>query len=113
MCMYWTLRKYSHQHRRKAVAKYFRRRSITRNWIFSDIHAEDGKKEVIFINKMMDIRIQRHVKIRSDVHPFTPRDWDYFANRKLWKMSVRDRQKKAYRRIYAQMQSNIAGRSTA
>lgn len=59
----------------------------------------------------MGIRIQRHVKIRSDVHPFTPRNWDYFEKHKLWKESVRDRQRRSHRRIYAQMQSDIAGQS--
>lgn len=108
LCISWTYRQYDHSRRRKAVAKYFRRRSITRGWIFSDIHTDkDGKQEVVFIRKMMDIRIQRHVKIRGQVHPFNREYRDYFLDRKEWKKTVSERQHKISQRIYAQMQSSL------
>lgn len=108
MCKYWVLRKYGKRRRRKAVAKYFRRRSATRNWIFSDITVnKNDQKEVLFIKKMMDVRIQRHVKIRGEAHPFDPGYKEYFSKRKEWKKSVSDRQRRASRRIYAQMQASL------
>lgn len=36
-CIAWVMRKYNKRHRRKAVARYFRRRSATRGWIFSEV----------------------------------------------------------------------------
>lgn len=83
MCLYWARRKYGGRQCRKAVAKYFRSRSVTRRWVFSDIGAKkNGDKEVKYIRIMMDVRIQRHVKVRGASNPFSPNDWDYFNKRK-------------------------------
>ena len=111
-CLHWVLRKYGYSHRHKAAAKYFHRRSESRSWIFSDLKVnKKGIVELVAIAKMMDVKIQRHVKIRSVANPFDPDYWDYFEQRKLWKQSVNDRQRKAYQRIYARMQSMLqAGR---
>ena len=106
MCLYWARRKYKKRQNRKAVARYFRSRSPTRGWVFSDIKTkEGGKKEVVFIKMMMDVKIQRHVKIRGEAHPFDAAYWDYFDNRKKWKQRVSIVQRSSSARIYAQMQS--------
>ncbi len=108
MCLYWARRKYGKRQNRKAVAKYFRSRSATRGWVFSDISTKaSGKKEVAFIRMMTDIKIQRHVKIRGTANPFEAEYWDYFEKRKKWKQQVAIRQRTLSSRIYAQMQATL------
>ena len=81
----WTMRKFSGHNRYKAVDRYFRNRSLTRRWIFSDVvRAKDGTKKHVCINKMMDIKIQRHVKVRSSANPYLPEYVKYFEDRKKW-----------------------------
>ena len=78
---YWTMRKFNRHKRYQAVDRYFRSRSIFRRWIFSDvIKTKEGKKYVC-INKMMDTKIQRHIKIKSSANPFLPEYKEYFDNR--------------------------------
>ena len=80
----WTMRKFSGNTRYQAVARYFRRRSIFRRWIFSDIVRKKGEKKYIGINKMMDTKIQRHIKIRSIANPYLPEYKKYFEEREKW-----------------------------
>ena len=81
---YWTMRKFNGHNRYKAVDRYFRNRSLSRRWIFSDIvKTKDGKKKVC-IWKMMDTKIQRHIKIRSNANPYFPEYFEYFEDRKKW-----------------------------
>jgi len=81
---YWTMRKFNGHHRYKAMDRYFRNRSLSRRWIFSDaVKTKDGKKNIC-INKMMDIKIQRHVKIRSIANPYLPEYKEYFEERVKW-----------------------------
>ena len=108
MCMHWTLRKYNYQRRRKAAGRYFHRRTVMRRWIFSDTNInKNGIKVVVAIAKMMDVRIQRHIKIRSEANPFDPTFREYFQKRKQWKQSQSRFQRRADRRIYGQMQSSL------
>ena len=80
----WTMRKLHGHKRNKAVYRYFRSRSISRRWIFSDVvKTKEGKKNVC-ICKMMDIKIQRHVKIRSAANPYLPEYSEYFEERNKW-----------------------------
>jgi RNA-directed DNA polymerase len=80
---YWTMRKFNGHTRYKAVDRYFRSRSLFRRWIFSDVvKQKDGNKKYVCIQKMMDIKIQRHVKIRSHANPYLPEYVEYFENRK-------------------------------
>lgn len=81
----WTMRKFHGHKRYKAVDRYFRNRSLTRRWIFSDVvRAKDGTKKFVCINKMMDIKIQRHIKIRSSANPYLPEYAKYFEDRRKW-----------------------------
>jgi RNA-directed DNA polymerase len=78
------MRKFNGHHRYKAMDRYFRNRSLSRRWIFSDaVKTKDGKKNIC-INKMMDIKIQRHVKIRSIANPYLPEYKEYFEERVKW-----------------------------
>jgi len=82
--LYWTMRKFNGHNRYKAVDRYFRNRSISRRWIFSDIvKTKEGKKKVC-ICKMMDTKIQRHIKIRSNSNPYLPEHFEYFEDRMKW-----------------------------
>lgn len=108
MSIHWVLRKFFKRQRQKAVKRYFRRRHVTRNWIFSDIEIRNEKeKRIVSIVKMMDTKIQRHVKIRSIVNPFIPKDREYFQQRELWKTKVRLTQRKVDKDIYARMQMHL------
>jgi RNA-directed DNA polymerase len=80
----WTMRKFHGHTRYKAVNRYFRNRSLFRRWIFSDAVKQNGCKNYVCINKMMDTKIQRHIKIRSRANPYLPEYADYFAERKKW-----------------------------
>jgi RNA-directed DNA polymerase len=81
----WTMRKFKGHNRYKAMDRYFRNRSLTRRWIFSDVVKDkDGKKKYVCINKMMDIKIQRHVKVRSSANPYLPEYIEYFEDRRKW-----------------------------
>lgn len=81
----WTMRKFKGHNRYKAMDRYFRNRSLTRRWIFSDVVKDkEGKKKYVCINKMMDIKIQRHVKIRSNANPYLPEYAKYFEDRAKW-----------------------------
>jgi RNA-directed DNA polymerase len=81
---YWTMRKFNGHKRVKAMDRYFRNRSLSRRWIFSDVvKTKDGKKNVC-ICKMMDIKIQRHVKVRSIANPYLPEYKEYFEDREKW-----------------------------
>ena len=82
---YWTMRKYHGHKRYKAMDRYFQRRSLTRRWIFSDVVKDkEGSKKFVSIKKMMDIKIQRHVKIRASANPYLPEYKEYFESRKKW-----------------------------
>ncbi|MCX7121711.1 MAG: hypothetical protein NTZ67_08090 [Gammaproteobacteria bacterium] len=108
MSMHWVLRKFFKRQRQKAVKRYFRRRHVTRNWIFSDIETrKENKKRIVSIIKMMDTKIQRHVKIRSSVNPFDATTREYFQQRELWKAKVRWTQRKVDKDIYARMQMHL------
>lgn len=108
MCLYWAIRKYNKQQRQKAVKRYFRDRHVTRKWIFSDVETQKkGIKRVISITKMMDIKIQRHVKIKSCANLFDPEYRRYFQERDIWKSEVSLRQRKHDMAIYAKMQDNL------
>ena len=108
LCMYWTMRKCSGNQRIKAVTRYFRRRNpITKRWIFSDTETRDKKKRVVSIVKMMDVKIQRHIKVKSSANIFDPTAREYFQKRALWKAEIRLRQRKHSQAIYAKMQRNL------
>lgn len=79
---YWTMRKFSGHNRYQAMKRYFHRRSLSRNWIFSDIVRTKTGKEYICIHKMMDTKIRRHIKIRSNANPYLPEYTEYFVDRK-------------------------------
>ncbi|HAT1130665.1 TPA: group II intron reverse transcriptase/maturase [Legionella pneumophila subsp. pneumophila] len=81
---HWTMRKFHGHKRRKAMDRYFRNRSLSRRWIFSDVvKTKDGKKNIC-IHKMMDVKIQRHVKIKSIANPYLPEHNKYFEERIKW-----------------------------
>lgn len=81
---YWTMRKFNGHNRYKAVDRYFRNRSLSRRWIFSDIaKTKEGQRKVC-ICKMMDTKIQRHIKIRSNSNPYLPEHIEYFEDRLKW-----------------------------
>lgn len=80
--VYWTMRKFNRNKRYQAIDRYFRSRNLFRRWIFSDIvKTKDGKRKYVCINKMMDTKIQRHIKIRSAANLYLPENREYFESR--------------------------------
>jgi RNA-directed DNA polymerase len=65
--------------------KYFRRLAM-RDWVFSaEIRDKSGKKRLKTLRLAMDVKIQRHIKIRKKAHPFDPEYRTYFKQRRLTK----------------------------
>ncbi|KTD54084.1 reverse transcriptase [Legionella sainthelensi] len=76
------MRKFNGNKRYKAVDRYFRSRNLFRRWIFSDVvKTKDRNKKYVCINKMMDTKIQRHIKIRAVANLYLPKYKEYFENR--------------------------------
>jgi RNA-directed DNA polymerase len=99
--MNWVMRKHSNHARRKTVARYFRCRGGFRRWIFSDhVKKRNGAKILVCLTKMMDVMIQRHVKIRAEVNPFDAQYKEYLQKRRLWKIWVNERQRRRNLRNY-------------
>jgi len=99
--MNWVMRKHSNHARRKAVARYFRCRGGFRRWIFSDhVKKKDGTKVLVCLMKMMDVMIQRHIKIRSEVNPFDIQYREYLQKRRSWKIWVNKWQRRRDLRNY-------------
>ena len=98
--LYWTMRKFNGHQRYKAVNKYYRSRHLFRRWIFSDVKAnKNGKKEYICLHKMMDVKIQRHIKIRAVATPYLSEFKEYFKDRKrlMGKISLIQRRMDKFR----------------
>lgn len=99
--MNWVMRKHSNHARRKTVARYFRCRGGFRRWIFSDhVKKKNGTKILVCLMKMMDVMIQRHIKIRAEVNPFDTLYREYLQKRRLWKIWVNERQRRRDLRNY-------------
>ena len=99
--MRWFRRRHSGRARKVLVARYFRCRGGSRRWIFSDhFKGRNGAKVLICLKKMMDVMIQRHVKVRSGVNPFDTQYREYYQERKLWKAKVSERQRRKDLRNY-------------
>ena len=77
----WTKRRHPNKGARWVVNKYYRSEGI-KNWIFSaKIGSKDGKPKFIDLFKASQVKITRHVKIKSDATPFDPNFLDYFVKR--------------------------------
>lgn len=99
--MSWFRHKHSGRAKRALVARYFRCRGGYKRWIFSSyFKGRNGTKVLICLKKMMDVKIQRHVKIRFEVNPFDTQYREYFQQRRLWKVKVNERQRRRDRRDY-------------
>jgi len=79
---WWINRRHPNKSLKWKNEKYFRRKGL-RNWVFSTkINTRGDKSADLDLRKMMDIPIQRHVKIRRDANPYDPAYLEYFEKRK-------------------------------
>ena len=107
---YWTMRKFHGNTRYKAMDRYFRSRSHFRRWIFSDfVKDKDGQKKYVCIKKMMDVKIQRHVKVKSCANPYLPEYKEYFEARKKWTKDCSLIQWKLDKKLNVIMDENLLG----
>lgn len=62
--------------------KHYFRRQILRDWLFSvTVKNSEGVKKVVDLLRTSDVKIKRHIKIKSLANPFDPADKDYFELR--------------------------------
>ena len=81
MLIRWIYRRHPNKNLKWKKEKYFRTQGF-RNWVFSTkINTEKGKSFDLDLCKMMDVPIQRHVKIRKDANPYDPVYLEYFKKR--------------------------------
>jgi RNA-directed DNA polymerase len=87
----WMKRRHPDKNFRWLRNKYFRRHKL-RDWIFfTKIRNKKGESLNLDLFPASSVKIKRHIKIKSDAHPFDPAYKDYFdkrANRN--KISSRD-----------------------
>jgi len=77
----WAKRRHPKKNSLWVRRKYFK--SVgTRHWVFAQaVKDDEGKTQFKTLRKAMDVRIQRHIKIRSEAHPFNPKHLAYFEQR--------------------------------
>lgn len=77
----WIRRKHPNKSRAWCKEKYYRHTS-TRDWVFGTrIKDVEGKSQTLDLFHANTVRITRHVKIRSQAHPFAPLFVEYFKQR--------------------------------
>lgn len=75
----WAVRRHPKKNKHWVKRKYFHHKEF-RNWVFSAFYANTNHKVELF--KMNNIKIVRHIKVKSEANPFHC-DWDeYFIKRK-------------------------------
>ena len=78
----WSYRRHTNKSREWIRRKYFIHES-SRKWIFGFEYVCGGIKERFTLDKLTDIPIKRHIKIKCEANPFDPLWDDYFEKRKL------------------------------
>ena len=78
----WSYRRHTNKSREWIRKKYFIHES-GRNWIFGFEYVCGGIKEKFTLDKLTDIPIKRHIKIKCEANPFDPLWDEYFERRKL------------------------------
>lgn len=58
---------------------------------------------------MMDVKIQRHVKVRSNANPYLPEYKEYFEERKKWTKDCSLIQWKLDKKLNVIMDENLLG----
>ena len=84
----WAKRRHKNKSLIWVKEKYFIQRG-GRNWVFAadtgEI-SETGKPVMLSLRKMSDVKIRRHVKVKSEANPFSPKWEQYFEERLSLKM---------------------------
>ena len=77
----WTLRRHSNKGSSWIVRKYFTSVGLN-NWRFhAMIKDKKGNKTPFYLNRACENSIKRHIKIRSNAHPYNPEFSSYFKHR--------------------------------
>jgi len=100
----WALRRHSNKGKRWVKEKYFKRYKGS-NWTFL---APNKEGEVITLFRATNVKIQRHVKIRSAANPFDDADEIYFEQRQQYQMLNKLTGKRMHRHIYDRQKGKCA-----
>lgn len=80
--MKWIKRRHPHKNALWRNKKYFCNNK-QRQWIFYAKYKDiQGKEKAIQLEKAMNVRIRRHIKIRAEATPYDPKFKAYFEHRK-------------------------------
>ena len=79
----WIKRRHPNKSSKWLQSKYFRKIGL-KNWVFTTkILNKTGKVTNLDLFAINEVKIKRHVKIRSQANMFDPHDREYFEKRKL------------------------------
>ncbi len=77
----WMLRRHPNKSKSWINRKYFIRRGLS-NWNFhAMVRDEKGNNTPLYLYRAGETAIKRHIKIKSDAHPYDPKFKDYFKHR--------------------------------
>ena len=92
----WSLRRHHNKNKTWVKNKYFQSYK-TRDWVFT---ATDKDGNITRIFNITNIKIQRHIKIRSQANPFDAAQEIYFEKRQALRMLNKWTGKRLHRFIY-------------
>ncbi len=77
----WMLRRHPNKSKSWINRKYFIRRGLS-NWNFhAMVRDKKGNNTPLYLYRAGETAIKRHIKIKSDAHPYDPKFKDYFKHR--------------------------------
>ena len=83
--MGWIKRRHPNKSTYWRIKKYFYSNKL-RHWIFfSKFKDSQGNEQIIKLAKAEDIKIKRHIKIKSAATPYDPKFREYFAKRRYYR----------------------------
>jgi RNA-directed DNA polymerase len=88
----WCVRRHPTKGKRWIASKYFTTvpgDSGGGHWVFfGELERENGERRPVALFKASRVRIRRHIKIRSDVNPYSPR-WNEYLERRHSRLEYR------------------------
>ena len=81
----WTKRRHSKKNTSWIRKRYFTQSGLA-NWCFYSIDRQKDRHTHVLLNRASQMRIQRHVKVRSEASPYDPDHKGYFIKRNSKKM---------------------------
>jgi len=105
----WARRRHPRKSRRWVRARYFRTQEF-RHWVFAARargYKDEPRTKVLF--SAADVRIVRHVGVKSDANPFDPAWDDYFAQRQRTRVLQRLQNRRLLKQLWQQQDGKCLG----